>query len=361
MGFRFSKSIKLGGGVRLNLSRRGVGTSFGVKGLRYSVGPRGHRIRASIPGSGLSYETRLGGGRKAKAARTKSPATGRAVKKPPVVHSRPAQQTSASPTLVRQQPKPGWLAPTAEKRFYRGLEAFRRGDYKGALSELEQASAKDQRNIADDFLAGYSALVTGDQAKAISYLEKVVQSEIALPDAWMQKYNVDVTLTVNVTTDVTVQAAFDSIGAALLLAEIYQQNGQLDDAIGVLEELHEAASDDPILRLSLVDLYTARGLDEGVIEVGQGVQNADDVTLQTILYYAGALTRRGLFQAGLEVLTAALRRKSGRNPTLINAALYERAKIHVETGQAAKARKDFEKIYAAAPKFADVAQRLGIA
>ena len=40
MGFRFSKSIRLGGGARLNLSRRGIGASWGVKGFRVGVSPR---------------------------------------------------------------------------------------------------------------------------------------------------------------------------------------------------------------------------------------------------------------------------------------------------------------------------------
>ena len=50
MGFRFRKSIKLGKGVRLNLSKRGVGMSFG------------------IPGTGISYSTNSGRKRKRKSS-----------------------------------------------------------------------------------------------------------------------------------------------------------------------------------------------------------------------------------------------------------------------------------------------------
>lgn len=39
MGFRFRKSINLGGGVRINLSKSGIGYSFGVPGLRYTKSP----------------------------------------------------------------------------------------------------------------------------------------------------------------------------------------------------------------------------------------------------------------------------------------------------------------------------------
>lgn len=41
MGLRFRKSIKLGGGFRLNLSKSGVGYSWGTKGFRISKSAKG--------------------------------------------------------------------------------------------------------------------------------------------------------------------------------------------------------------------------------------------------------------------------------------------------------------------------------
>lgn len=55
MGFRFRKSLNLGGGFRLNFSKKGVGFSAGVKGARSGVGPRGVRTTLSVPGIGMSY------------------------------------------------------------------------------------------------------------------------------------------------------------------------------------------------------------------------------------------------------------------------------------------------------------------
>jgi len=60
LGVRFRKSINLGGGVRLNVSKRGFGVSAGIKGFRVSTGPSGKRMTASIPGTGLYYEKRIG-------------------------------------------------------------------------------------------------------------------------------------------------------------------------------------------------------------------------------------------------------------------------------------------------------------
>ena len=57
MGMRFRKSINLGGGARLNLSKSGIGASVGGKGFRVTKkAGGGTRTTASIPGTGLSYQ-----------------------------------------------------------------------------------------------------------------------------------------------------------------------------------------------------------------------------------------------------------------------------------------------------------------
>lgn len=59
MGLYFRKSINLGGGVRLNFSKSGVGLSTGIKGARISTGPRGTYANFSIPGTGIRYTKKL--------------------------------------------------------------------------------------------------------------------------------------------------------------------------------------------------------------------------------------------------------------------------------------------------------------
>ncbi|RVT62784.1 DUF4236 domain-containing protein [Niallia taxi] len=57
MGFRYKKSVNLGGGIRLNAGKNGIGISGGVKGLRVSHGADGKtRVTASLPGTGISYQ-----------------------------------------------------------------------------------------------------------------------------------------------------------------------------------------------------------------------------------------------------------------------------------------------------------------
>jgi len=56
MGFRYRKSINLGGGFRINLSKSGVGYSWGGKGFRVTKTATGRtRTTTSIPGTGLSW------------------------------------------------------------------------------------------------------------------------------------------------------------------------------------------------------------------------------------------------------------------------------------------------------------------
>ena len=61
MGLRFRKSINLGGGFKINLSKSGIGYSWGVKGFRVTKTARGTTRRtASIPGTGISYVSESG-------------------------------------------------------------------------------------------------------------------------------------------------------------------------------------------------------------------------------------------------------------------------------------------------------------
>ena len=60
MGLRYSRRIKLGDGVSLNLGKRSASMSIGGKSGRITVGSRGSRATAHIPGTHASYSTPLG-------------------------------------------------------------------------------------------------------------------------------------------------------------------------------------------------------------------------------------------------------------------------------------------------------------
>lgn len=55
MGWMFRKSFSLGP-LRVNLSKSGIGFSFGVRGLRAGMSSTGRKyVSASVPGTGVRY------------------------------------------------------------------------------------------------------------------------------------------------------------------------------------------------------------------------------------------------------------------------------------------------------------------
>lgn len=77
MGFNFRKTINLGNGLKINLSKSGIGYSFGVPGVRYSQSAKGKKkMTYSIPGTGISYSNDLSGKKqKSKNSSSKQPKT----------------------------------------------------------------------------------------------------------------------------------------------------------------------------------------------------------------------------------------------------------------------------------------------
>lgn len=55
MPFRFRRTVRLLPGVRLNVSKSGLSTSFGGRGGRVTLGHGKTRTTVGLPGTGLSY------------------------------------------------------------------------------------------------------------------------------------------------------------------------------------------------------------------------------------------------------------------------------------------------------------------
>jgi hypothetical protein len=53
--FRFRRYIRLFPGLRLNINKRSISASIGVRGAHYTISPKGTRATVGLPGSGLSY------------------------------------------------------------------------------------------------------------------------------------------------------------------------------------------------------------------------------------------------------------------------------------------------------------------
>ena len=66
MGVRFTKSIKLGDLLKINLSKSGISATVGKKGASINLGTKGAYLNlspaiAGITGTGLSYRQKISG------------------------------------------------------------------------------------------------------------------------------------------------------------------------------------------------------------------------------------------------------------------------------------------------------------
>ncbi|MBR5995247.1 MAG: DUF4236 domain-containing protein [Eubacteriaceae bacterium] len=59
---RFRKTVKLGKGIKLNLSKSGPSVTVGGKGLSFNIGKKGIFMNTSIPGTGLYDRKKIAGG-----------------------------------------------------------------------------------------------------------------------------------------------------------------------------------------------------------------------------------------------------------------------------------------------------------
>ena len=61
MGFRFQRRIRIAPGVRLNISKSGIGGSIGRTGLRLGVDANRRKyFSVGLPGTGMSYRAFFG-------------------------------------------------------------------------------------------------------------------------------------------------------------------------------------------------------------------------------------------------------------------------------------------------------------
>ena len=345
VGVRFRRSIKLAPGVRLNVTKTGFGVTAGGKVARYSVHSSGRRtVGLGLPGTGTYYQQSSGGGsRSGTAAR----ATNR-------------QQVVQAVDPIQLIPKPGLLASVAERAYHRGLLSYLGGDYAAALESFEWVLSTDPAAASASLFAGIAANSIGDTPRAIKHLESVVGSANGLPDRYQAKFlpsGLSLTLAVRITDSVTAAPEFGELAATLALAELYQSAGRLEDAIGLLQQLHESLPD-PLVRLSLCDLLYADADYDAVIETSADVINESDASVETMHLRGAAVLATEHPTAALETFTAALAKTSNRETRLLNAVRFDRAIILEQLGQQKRARADLERVYAADPDFEDVKERL---
>ncbi len=316
MAVRYRKSINLGGGIRLNLSKSGIGVSCGVPGLRYSVNTSGRRTRTvGIPGTGLYWRDEHRSHR------------------PPAPARVPAPPRAA---LEPHPHKPGLFAPHAEKALFAAVE---RGDA-DAMDDVARADVG--LRLAAETLSGLHRVQTQPGAARTLLAQVFASHGDPGRDPFIVNYVTHpFNVKVSVAPGVIVEMPLGREAVGLVLAELHHRAGDLDDAIAVVEQLPR----DPHVRVALADLYAAAGRDEDVIALTDGVTNGDEAAALLLVLRGVAFRHQGHTEAAREALTEAFRLRS-IDPSIRLRALFERGQCWLSDGQPARARHDFERVLA---------------
>ena len=362
MGFRFFKRVGLAKGVTLNLSKSGGSVSVGPQGAKLTLGPQGARVTFGIPGTGLYYTTNFSLGklgrmlsRSSEAETTETAQT-----------QTPAETQTATPTPAEAENAKATKetltqlnVPDDQKALADGCKALADGNEEAAFSHFQNAT-----HLADGaFLAGVLALKRERFADAVQYLAAAAEKETEL-GRYLSNYGIGATLSLPITEEVTAHITPTIHGALLALAEAYQAQEKIPEAIACLERLQQHGPVDVVVKLSLAELlaenYSDKDTLQKVVKLTEGVENESAVHAALLLCKAQALRGLGLLDGAVDVLTTTLRRQKDRPDELLRALRYERALVYDGQGQAKKARSEFEKIYAEDPNYEDVATRLKV-
>jgi DNA-binding XRE family transcriptional regulator len=323
---RWSQSIRLPGGARVNVSKNSIGISTGVGPIRIGANTNGRRFAsAKIPGVPGSRVTASAGGK----------------------HKNKQGLRPIRAAMSRL------LAPTSEAEFVNGLIALYNVGPDKARPHFEKAGTP--RHLSPSFYAAFCGATTGYRSSAIARLVEVVNSPRPLPDRLLLRYVNAPTVPIQITPAVTLELPVDKTAAALLAAELYQQRNDLAKAVAILEPL---AHTSPAVTLSLAELYNDMQRWDDIVRVTDESRGADDVGAQALVLRAHAFAARDEHDAALASLKEALRAQARRSVKLVLAARYERGLVYQAIGEDKKARAEFAAVVALDEDFADVRARL---
>jgi tetratricopeptide (TPR) repeat protein len=326
------KSIRIAPGVRMNFSKSGVGFSAGVPGFRVTkLAGGGVRRTVSIPGTGLSHVSSIGGG--SSGSRGTSGARTRRSAPPPAPAPRPAT--------------PGLLAPRAEKDLYAAVQ------HQDVDTMERIAQEHPELALAAATLAGVLKLSRQDHGRARELLAWVFATgSDPAADPFLAKY-VTARMSLEVAPGATAELRVDRAAVGLALGELLQEAGDLPGAIAVVEQLEPTT----FAALSLAELYSQSGRHADVVSLTDGVTNEDDASALLCVFRGVAFREQGFYDAARAAFKEALKTKR-RDAVVRHRALWERARTYVAEGKRAMARKDLERILAEDSDYAGLAEAL---
>jgi tetratricopeptide (TPR) repeat protein len=323
VGFRMRKSMKIAPGVRLSVSKSGVGASVGGKGARYSAHSSGRRTTTVGSGvvPGVYYQRSKGGGSR----------------------SGSSQAQQAAPPSPK---KPGMFAPKGEKELYKAIKAQ-------DVKAIKSVGVYYKDFLLPSYSLAGLMLLTDEPAEAEQLLsEAFATGKDPAEDKFVSSY-LRARLELSLAQGVTAQLPVNRDAVGLALAELKQDQGDLEGAIDVVEQLEPTTYS----AVSLAELYALTERWDDVIELTKGMKNEDDASALLCMFRGQAFRFQGFHDAAHEALKEALRSKSRAAP-IRHMALAERAQNYLAQGKKGMARKDLERILAEDSGYPNVHERL---
>jgi tetratricopeptide (TPR) repeat protein len=334
MSFQFWRNENADNNISWHLSKQGDNLAFGARGSKISTAHHGKRATLGIPGTGLFYTT---------------PVSDRNRKLQPLdLQDMTALDNNFFSDLS---------VPDFESQFVLAVQALADDreeealTYFGAAADFPDAS----------FMCGTILLKHGNFSEAIKYLEQALQTPTAIGLQFHQ-YDILATTSLQLTSEITVVLKVNEIGCRALLAEAYQKNGQLQEALAQSHYLHSIDPTDAVLLLQYVELLSttasSREAWQRIAQLTSDLPNDCDTHAALRLFLSRAQQQLGNKQIALKTLIDTLRKKKHRDPSILVELLYERGRLFEETKMMAKAAGDYQRILELRGDYADVSQRL---
>lgn len=340
MGLRFFKRIKIAPGLTLNMSKSGPSFSFGPRGLKYTVGPRGTRKTFGVPGTGLYYTTSSGWSKKQGG-------------------SSPASSNSVPPSSLDLGFFRNIATPSTERELVAGLKQYLSGNTDEAFSTF-----RGNTSLLDSvFMYGFLSLGKSLFQEAEAAFVKCRGALGDLGDS-IHKYIKGFQLTLQITDYIDSPIEINRRGLSLAMSEAYQKQGKFAEAIREVTALWVSNQSDSVVCLSLCELVVtcpsaSKAELEDIIQMTSTVKNCDPIDTNILYLRGAAMYRMQLADAAIQHLSLLLRKKTDRPDSLLHQIRYLRGRLYEQQNQKARAKKDFELIYAEDPGFRDVRSRVG--
>jgi tetratricopeptide (TPR) repeat protein len=256
----------------------------------------------------------------------------------------PAGSCPASRAAFRKEAWP--LRPKGEKELFKAIKAQ-------DVKAIRQVGIYHRDFRLPSYSLAGLMMLTSEPTEAEQLLsEAFATGKDPAEDEFVSSY-LFTRLELSIAQGVTAELPVNRDAVGLALAELKQEDGDIEGAIDIIEQLEPTTHS----AVSLAELYAQTERWDDVIELTEGMKNEDDASALLCVFRGQAFRQQGFHDAAHEALKEALRSRSREAP-IRHMALAERAQNYLAQGKKGMARKDLERILAEDSDYPNVREEL---